>query len=211
MPKHELWLVLSVFITRCNIPPVYDDRKLSCTITHFPFAYIYIELYCDCNAINIPFSKSHVNQLRRVTEKTPLTVAGSRGSAPRAPLLAEKCDLGGIISVFCHWFPWLIPAPAGRQALPLDLKPIMWWWSRAEGCCECDVFGWESGGRNRINHQTVLEGAHFAVYFISLCLPPDFSSFPSSPLISIWTPFWILNQQICLSGSILCFCLLNEI
>lgn len=31
-----------------------------------------------------------------------------------APLLAEKCDLGGIISVFCHWFPWLILAPAGQ-------------------------------------------------------------------------------------------------
>lgn len=141
----------SVFITFCNIIPVHDDRTVLCAITHFPFACIEIYIV-TWNAINIHFGKSQINQLRRMAEKTPFTVPGS---APRAPLLAERCDLGSIIS-----------------ALPLDLKPIIWWWSRSGGC-ECDVFGCE-GRRNRINHQTVLERAHFAVYCFSLRLTHGF-------------------------------------
>lgn len=73
---HELWLVLSDFITSWDITPVYDDRTVSCIITHFSFAYT--ENYIvPGNAINIHFCKSNINQLRHVTEKTPFTVLGS--------------------------------------------------------------------------------------------------------------------------------------
>lgn len=114
---HEIWLALPVFLTSCNINLVYYDRKVSCSVTHFTSAFMYNNIATG-NAINIHFSKAHLNQLRRVTEKTPCAVPGSWGSAPQAPLLAVKCSLGGIISVFCHWVLWLIPAPAGQQALP---------------------------------------------------------------------------------------------
>lgn len=183
---HDLWLVLFDFITPCDITPVYDDRTVSCAITHFPFACIenYIATW---NAINIHFGKSHINQLRRATGKTSLAVPGS---ASRGPLPAERCDLGSIISVFCHWFPWLIPAPTGHQTLPLDLKPIIWWWSRSGGC-ECDAFGGEDGG-NRINHRTASEKVFLAVYFFSL-LPLPHHLDVLSPLISVWTRNTVSN------------------
>lgn len=81
---HELLqLVLPGFITSCSITPVYDDRAVRCAITHFPLAYIENNTVAG-NAINIRSGKSHINQLRRVTEKTPLTVPGwdPRGSPP---------------------------------------------------------------------------------------------------------------------------------
>lgn len=71
--------------------------------------------------------------------------------------------------MFCHWFPWLISSPPEHQALPLDLKPIIWWWSRSGGS-ECDVFG-SACGRNRINYSAGEEGTLqciFASYYLPL-------------------------------------------
>lgn len=200
---HDLWLVLFDFITPCDITPEYDDRTVSCAITHFPFACIenYIATW---NAINIHFGKSHINQLRRATGKTSLAVPGS---ASRGPLPAERCDLGSIFSVFCHWFPWLIPAPTGHQTLPLDLKPIIWWWSRSGGC-ECDACGGEDGG-NRINHRTVSEKAFLAVYFFSLLSLLHHRPFSSHFCLNQKHRFKILIEHN-LSGSMLCFCELTD-
>lgn len=142
---------------------------------------------------------------------TPSLSQAHGGWAPHALLLAEKCDLGSIITVFCHWFPWLIPAPAGQQALPLDLKPIMWWWSCAGGC-ECDAFGWERSGK-RINHQTVSKNTLWSLCYLSVS-SYSFTSFPHLFSARTKKKFEFLINEFDHHNqprSILCFCLPSRI
>lgn len=175
-----LW---SVFITPSNITLLCNDKMTSCIITHFTFPHVQENI--------VRGNKSHQNQFKCVTEKEKLYCPGGAGCS--GPLRAQRRDdSGGIISVFCHRFLWLIPA--GRLLLPLDLKPIIWWWSRWRGC-ECDVFGRESG-ESRINHQTqsqnererererehISQSTFSLLFHLVLC-----ASFPSSLITPILT------------------------
>lgn len=109
--------------------------------------------------------------------------------------------------MFCHWFPWLILTPAGQKALPLDLKTIMWWWSRTGGCWVWCVWLGELREQNK-SPNAVGESVLCSLFYFSYSLSNPFLPF-SLILFDPDNPFGF-QLWICLSGIalLLCLCLL---
>lgn len=197
---HEL-----LFITSFNITPVYDYRNVSCTITHFTFAYT--KTYSTTgNAMNIHCSKSHINQLRHVTEKTPFTVPGWRGSARQTPPVGWEMWFGRHYLSVLSLIPMIDPGPcwaAGSSSwfktnyVMMILHRRLWVW-----CVWLGEWREQDKSPNSVGESTLC-----SPYYLSMSSSPFLSVFlslTSSSLISIWTatPFQIINRLVCLSQSV---------